>query len=389
MYNNKDQFIQDVMDTFQQTTAFYLTIVCCLFFSIVGLYFSITMFPNVIPYIHIYTTYMTFFILSLLCLLAGIMGLWVLFKYYNSNYQNTENDLCLRYLPQMFTSMIPGFLMLVYVSMVSTTKLFMPIPHICLLLCFYGWFIMFIFYLALNYKINKDKKVYQKQTYRSFQWGLIGSSILAIICLLFFRGTDIEDLIKVGFITAIVTFIAYQAGRTWLAYKFYQDIKIEEMRDRDFYIDGSLGNDIQSLKARVFINNDGYVNKALDVLEEFGFSRTKCMDAILHHKPIYTFDNKMYFDFAYMEKLLMRLSYEGIPFSVQERTKMGWIQSQKYNEIEGRRFIRRKKEVIEEESVKKNSWFTTITVSFLFFIGVVIYGIWNAIFPINYFKPVQ
>ena len=74
MYNNKDQFIQDVMDTFQQTTAFYLTIVCCLFFSRVGLYFSITMFPNVIPYIHIYTTYMTIFILSLLCLLAGIMG---------------------------------------------------------------------------------------------------------------------------------------------------------------------------------------------------------------------------------------------------------------------------------------------------------------------------
>lgn len=67
------------------------------------------------------------------------------------------------------------------------------------------------------------------------------------------------------------------------------------------------------------------------------------MDAILHYKSIYTFDNKMYFDFAYMEKLLMRLSYEGIPFSVQERTKMGWIPSQKYNEIEGRRFIRRKK----------------------------------------------
>lgn len=77
MYNNKDQFIQDVMDTFQQTTAFYLTIVCCLFFSIVGLYFSITMFPNVIPYIHIYTTYMTFFYIIITLFIGrynGFMG---------------------------------------------------------------------------------------------------------------------------------------------------------------------------------------------------------------------------------------------------------------------------------------------------------------------------
>lgn len=391
MKSNEDQFIQDILNTFQDTNVFYVSLFMCLLFNVIGIFFSVSMFEEVLPYINTYDTYMSFFILSIICMIMGVLGLLTLITYYYNTFLHSKNKQCIQYLPLIFASMIPGFLMLMYVVMVGNIDLSIPISYLSLIFCIYAYIFIFIFYFFLQHKINQEKFVYQKRTYQTFQSVLIIGSLIIMCSILLFRGLFIEDLIKIGILIVVVTFMAYQSARTMLAYVFERKMKKEEIMEREYYIDGSLGSENNSLKERVYIINDGHVDKVLNILEEFGFQREKCMNAILHNQPIYTFNDKMFYDIHFMKKLLMRLAYESISFRVEERTKDGWKENVQYQKIEKRCFIRRKKEEIsqEDDSDSKNSTITDIIIGIFFFIGLAIYGVWSFIFPVNYFKPTR
>lgn len=199
-----------------------------------------------------------------------------------------------------------------------------------------------------------------------------------------------EDLLKISFITFIVTFLSYQCGRTLVAKQLFLKLDIEFTDYQSMYFDGSLGDNTKNKKARVTVIHNGELEKALSVLEEFGFSKDKCMTAILKHQPFFTFDEYMFFDFDFMEKLLSRLSYENIPFSV-ELFENGLWKKTAYDNIEKHHYIRRlKTKYIEEnENTSHDGFFSNLLSYTLIFIFILCYGTWTAIFPYNMFKPVR
>lgn len=392
MNNNKERFIQDILDTFDHTTAYKSAILLCALFGFVGLFFSITMMESVLPYISIYTTYLAFFGLSVFCIIGGIGCVYALLKQYMMNLHSKDTQECIRYLPITFASMIPGFIMLMYCALVENSEFEMAISYISFYLCIYALLVIGVSYAMVKTRLEKENIVYQKKTLRYVEWSVIIVFMFAFFATLILGGSGFEDIPKIFLITFIVTVLSYQCGRCAVAKSFYDQMNVEFMDYQKLYHDGTLGRGDNSLKARVTIINDGRFDKALDILEEFGFDREQCTTAILKHIPFYTFDEKMYYDIIFMRKLLMRLSYEDVPFRVEEWSGKEWIYTSQYEDIEKRRFMRREK--VEKQSEKagtdeKNGIIFNILATVIAGIIMIIYGIWAALIPVNHFRPVR
>ncbi|WP_028042864.1 YwqG family protein [Candidatus Stoquefichus massiliensis] len=392
MNKNKERFVQDILDTFDQTNAYKITMFLCALFGFVGLFFSITMLESVIPYIQIYTTYLAFFGLSLFCIVGGIGCLYALYKNYSVHLHQSDKHQLIRYLPIAFVSMIPGFIMLIYTSIVENNDFIMPVSYMSFYLCLYAIIVIGMSYIMIKAKLQNEKVIYQKKTLRYIEWTMIIVLMIAFFFTLILAGSGLQDIPKIILITFVVTFLAYQGGRTAVARSFYNEMNIEFMDYEKLYHDGTLGSSHTSLKARVTIVNDGQLDKALDVLEEFGFNRDICMNAILKNMPFYTFDEKMYYDIKFMKMLLMRLTYEKVPFTVEVWSGKDWHRSEQYEQLEARRFIRRKKEEDrkdEEDNDVKNGILFNIFMTIVVGIGFLIYGIWAALIPVNHFRPIR
>lgn len=392
MNKNKERFVQDILDTFDHTNAYKSAILLCALFGFVGLFFSITMMESVLPYISIYTTYLAFFGLSVFCIIGGIGCVYALLKQYMMNLHSKDTQECIRYLPITFASMIPGFIMLMYCALVENSEFEMAISYISFYLCIYALFVIGVSYAMVKTRLEKENIVYQKKTLRYVEWAVIIVFMLAFFTTLILGGSGFEDIPKIFLITFIVTVLSYQCGRCAVAKSFYNEMNVEFMDYQKLYHDGTLGRGDNSLKARVTIINDGRFDKALDVLEEFGFDREQCTTAILKQIPFYTFDEKMYYDIMFMKKLLMRLSYEDIPFRVEEWSGNEWKYSSQYEGIEKRRFVRREKVEKQREKAgtdEKNGIIFNIVATVIAGIMVIIYGIWAALIPVNHFRPVR
>lgn len=392
MNKNKERFVQDILDTFDHTNAYKSAILLCALFGFVGLFFSITMMESVLPYISIYTTYLAFFGLSVFCIIGGIGCVYALLKQYMMNLHSKDTQECIRYLPITFASMIPGFIMLMYCALVENSEFEMAISYISFYLCIYALLVIGVSYAMVKTRLEKENNVYQKKTLRYVEWSVIIVFMFAFFATLILIGSGFEDIPKIFLITFIVTFLSYQCGRCAVAKSFYDQMNVEFMDYQKLYHDGTLGRGDNSLKARVTIINDGRFDKALDILEEFGFDREQCTTAIIKHIPFYTFDEKMYYDIIFMRKLLMRLSYEDVPFRVEEWSGKEWKYSSQYEDIEKRRFMRREK--VEKQSEKagtdeKNGIIFNILATVIAGIMMIIYGIWVALIPVNHFRPVR
>lgn len=132
--------------------------------------------------------------------------------------------------------------------------------------------------------------------------------------------------------------------------------------------------------ARVTIIQNQQINQALDVLEEFGFSKEKCKHAIINNQPFFTFHEFHFYDFEFMEKLLSRLAYEDIPFRVETLEKSNWVQSSSYNHIQKHHYVRRRK-TDKYEDYSKESLFAKLFTLFV----TLCFGIWAAIMPCHFF----
>lgn len=391
MKNNEEQFIQDVLDTFDNTTAYKSAIFSSAFFGFVGVLFSIMMMEDVIPYIHIYPTYLAFFGLSLFCIIGGILCVYALVKHYILALHQSHQYKYISYLYMVFLAMIPGLIMVLYISLVENSDLIMPISYTSFYLCIYAIFVFLIFYGIIKIKIQKEEVLYQKKTFRFVQWCMIIVFMIAFFLTLIFAGSGFEDIPKILLVTFIVTFCSYQAARLFVADMIIKKMDMEFMDYEKLYYDGNLGELSQSAKARVTIINDGYMEKALDIVEEFGFQRNQCMNAILKNKPFFTFDEKMYYDLSFMKKLLMRFAYEDVSYKVDIWTGKKWINSDCYNQVEQRCFMRKKKRVNKQVHVssRKSGWLVSAFSAIIAIVMTVIYGVWAAIFPVNYFRPVR
>ena len=60
MKDNRERFIQDMLDTFDDTNAYQVSLFLSVFFGVVGLFYAITTLPSILPYIYIYDTYFAF-----------------------------------------------------------------------------------------------------------------------------------------------------------------------------------------------------------------------------------------------------------------------------------------------------------------------------------------
>lgn len=392
MNKNKERFVQDIFDTFDQTKAYTMALFSCALFGGIGLFFSIIMMESVLPYVFVYSTYLAFFGLSVFCIIGGIGCIYILLKQYKVLLRQKDTHQCIRYLPLTFASAIPGFIMFMYCSLVENAHFVMPISYISFFLCIYAIVVIAVSYALLYTKLEREKAIYQKKTLRYVECLILIILMIGFFVTLLLNGSDFEDIPKIVLITFMVTFMAYQCGRTAVAKSIYDVMNIEFMDYQKLYHDGTLGEVEQSLKARVTIVNDGQMDKALHILEEFGFEREHCMNAIIKNIPFYTFDEKMYYDIVFMRKLLMRLSYENISFLVDEWKDQQWQQSPLYSQMRKLRYVRRKKfsqQRNEEVSKEKSGWIFTTIVALVAMLTVAIYGIWVAIFPVNYFRPVR
>lgn len=391
MKDNRERFIQDMLDTFDDTNAYQVSLFLSVFFGVVGLFYAITTLPSILPYIYIYDTYFAFLGLSVFCIIGGIGCLYVLYGHYISTKHHSVHER-IHYLPVAFLSIIPGFIMIMYSALVTAASFTFPISIISFYLCFYAIIVFIVAYFMVQKRINSEKEVYQKKTLRYVQWVTILLLVIAFLFILFLRGSVFEDLVKIALITIIVSFFAYQAARTLLASRLMKKMDIDMIDYQNLYHDGRLGEVDLSQKARVYIINDGRIDKALNILVEFGFDRDDCMRAIIKHQPFYTFDEKMYYDLQFMNKLLMRLAYEDVPFQVEVLKNKDWEIDESYQLIEKHRVVRKKKADAKEnddEVKEKNSWLFNIVMSIIVGIGMILYGLWSAFFPVNYFKPVR
>lgn len=51
MKDNRERFIQDMLDTFDDTNAYQVSLFLSVFFGLVGLFYAITTLPSILPYI--------------------------------------------------------------------------------------------------------------------------------------------------------------------------------------------------------------------------------------------------------------------------------------------------------------------------------------------------
>ena len=258
MKDNRERFIQDMLDTFDDTNAYQVSLFLSVFFGLVGLFYAIIAFPSILPYIYIYDTYFAFLGLSVFCIIGGIGCLYVLYGHYISTKHHSVHER-IHYLPVAFLSIIPGFIMIMYSALVTAASFTFPISIISFYLCFYAIIVFIVAYFMVQKRINSEKEVYQKKTLRYVQWVTILLLVIAFLFILFLRGSVFEDLVKIALITIIVSFFAYQAARTLLASRLMKKMDIDMIDYQNLYHDGRLGEVDLSQKARVYIINDGRI----------------------------------------------------------------------------------------------------------------------------------
>lgn len=394
MNENQKQFVKDMMATYANDKLYHTVLLFCAVFGFSGFLFAVISLEDVLTYLGIYTTYQTFFVLSLFCMAAGLGSIHVLLRHYLSMYGKDSAYDRIIDLPLTYACMIPGLIMIVYVAMISTVDLVFPLPHICFYLCIYAIVVIFVSYHITKVKIQSMKKNVQKKMLRFVEEMILGFLLGLFFSVLLIRGSVWEDLMKIALLTLVVTFLAYQCGRSMYAVFSIKGMEMEMIDARLFYHEGTLNDDAAAQRVRVTIAYDHQLETALSVIEEFGFDKEKCMYAIMHHEPFFTFDERMLYDIEFMKKLLARFAYEGISFETEEWHKE-WVKTDAYQHIEKRKYVRKKKETeIEKEKQskkdkEKQSMLSKVLTPVFGIVIVGIFMLWYTIFPYNFFRPVH
>lgn len=392
MKTNKEQFIQDILDTFSNPKTYLVCLLMCALFGLSGLVFSLISLQEVLNYFEYYAEYQTFFGLSIFCIIGGIGTIIILLKYYALMYKESLIKERIKCMPAIFACMIPGFLMMVYVAMIKNIEITLSLAHFCFISCLYAVVVILISYVVINNKLISDKFIYQKKTLRDVERILITVMATVLVIALLLQGTAFIDIPKVILIIFVVTFLSYQCGRTLVALKLLRSIDMDYLNYQNpLYYDGTLGDNTTVKIARVTVINSGQLDKAVNILTEFGFSKEECTHAIIKNLPFFTFDERMYYDISIMEKILSRLAYEDIPFKVEIFDQGNWLKTNEYDEIEKCCYVRRVKNKNDDKAVSDEK--KGFIANFLGILAVIIillcYGIWTAVFPANFFRPVR